>query len=125
MHIVVRWRPGMFIEGLPRFPDESFLRVGLSGPLCNRCAHLVPRPWCGWEVRASEVRFLCRRQNPRRWRTTFRYVPLRAWRAMKEERLVCPTTPKRSHVTERCLKTKLQIYTTPRNGTYLLLAAVG
>jgi len=43
---------------------------------------------------------------------------------MKEERLICPTTPKLSHLTERCLKTKLQIYTAPRNDTYLLLAVV-
>ena len=35
---------------------------------------------------------------------------------MKEERLICPTTPKLSTVTERCLKTKLRITTTPRNG---------
>ena len=40
---------------------------------------------------------------------------------MKEERLICPTTPKLSTVTERCLKPKLQIYTAPRNGTYILL----
>ncbi len=43
---------------------------------------------------------------------------------MKEARLICPTTPKLSHVTERCLKTKLRIYTTPRNGTCILLAVV-
>jgi hypothetical protein len=43
---------------------------------------------------------------------------------MKEERLICPTTPKLSHVTERCLETKLQIYAAPRNGTYILLAVV-
>jgi hypothetical protein len=43
---------------------------------------------------------------------------------MKEERLICPTTPKLSHVTERCLKTKLQLYTKSRNGTYILLAIV-
>ena len=35
---------------------------------------------------------------------------------MKEERLICPTTPKLSTVTERCLKPKLRITTTPRNG---------
>lgn len=40
---------------------------------------------------------------------------------MKEERLICPTTPKLSTVIERCLKPKLQIYTTPRNGTYIVL----
>ena len=40
---------------------------------------------------------------------------------MKEERLICPTVPKLSTVTERCLKTKLQIYTAPRNGTYLFV----
>jgi hypothetical protein len=28
------------------------------------------------------------------------------------------------HMTERCLKTKLQLYTTSRNGTYILLVAV-
>jgi|JI8StandDraft_1071087.scaffolds.fasta_scaffold49046_2 hypothetical protein len=44
---------------------------------------------------------------------------------MKEERLICPTTPKLSHETERCLKTKLRNYTSPRNGTYILLAVVG
>ncbi len=43
---------------------------------------------------------------------------------MKEVRLICPTTPKLSHVTERCLKTKLLISTSPRNVTYTLLAAV-
>lgn len=43
---------------------------------------------------------------------------------MKEERLICPTTPKMSTVTERCLKTKLQIYTSPRNGTCILLCHV-
>ncbi len=43
---------------------------------------------------------------------------------MKEERLICPTTPKLSHVTELCLKTKLQIYTSPRNGTCILLCTV-
>ena len=41
---------------------------------------------------------------------------------MKEERLICPTTPKLSHNTERCLKTKQQLYTKPRNGTYILCA---
>jgi hypothetical protein len=41
---------------------------------------------------------------------------------MKEERLICPTAPKLSTVTERCLKTKLHIYTSPRNGTYLFCA---
>jgi hypothetical protein len=40
---------------------------------------------------------------------------------MKEEQLICPTTPKLSTVTERCLKTKLQIYTAPRNGTYIVV----
>ena len=44
---------------------------------------------------------------------------------MKEVRLICPTTPKLSHETERCLKTKLRIYSSPRNGTYILLAACG
>ena len=43
---------------------------------------------------------------------------------MKEERLICPTTPKLSTVTERCLKTKLQIYTEPRHVTYTLLCTV-
>ena len=43
---------------------------------------------------------------------------------MKEVRLICPTTPKLSHETERCLKTKLRIFTSPRNVTYILLAAV-
>ena len=43
---------------------------------------------------------------------------------MKEERLICPTTPKLSHVTERCLKTKLRNLHTARNDTYLLLAGV-
>ena len=43
---------------------------------------------------------------------------------MKEERLICPTTPKLSHVTERCFETKLQIYITPRNGTYIVLCTV-
>jgi hypothetical protein len=43
---------------------------------------------------------------------------------MKEVRLICPTAPKLSHETERCLKTKLQIYTVPRNGTYILLPPV-
>lgn len=43
---------------------------------------------------------------------------------MKEERLICPTTPKLSHVTELCLKTKLQINTKPRNGTCILLCTV-
>jgi hypothetical protein len=32
---------------------------------------------------------------------------------MKEERLICQTTPKLSAVTQSCLKTKLQIYTAP------------
>jgi len=44
---------------------------------------------------------------------------------MKEERLICPTTPKLSHETARCLKPKLRIFTTPRNVTYILLAACG
>jgi hypothetical protein len=44
---------------------------------------------------------------------------------IKEVRLICPTTPKLSHETERCLKTKLRISTSPRNGTYILLPAVG
>jgi hypothetical protein len=43
---------------------------------------------------------------------------------MKEERLICPTTPKLSDMTERWLEAKLQIYNAPRNGTYILLAAV-
>ena len=43
---------------------------------------------------------------------------------MKEERLICPTTPKVSTVTERYLKTKLRIYTAPRNVTYTLLCTV-
>ena len=43
---------------------------------------------------------------------------------MTEERLICPTTPKLSTKTKYCLKTKLQIYTAPRNGTYTLLACV-
>jgi hypothetical protein len=42
----------------------------------------------------------------------------------KEERPICPTTPKLSHVTEGCLKTKLQLFTESRNDTYLLLACV-
>lgn len=42
---------------------------------------------------------------------------------MKEARLICPTTPKLSHDTERCLKPKLRISTSPRNVTYTLLAA--
>jgi hypothetical protein len=42
---------------------------------------------------------------------------------MKEERLICATAPELSHVTEHCLKAKLQIYTAPRNRTYTLLAA--
>ena len=40
---------------------------------------------------------------------------------MKEERLICSTIPKLSQVTERNLKTKLQINTVPRNGTYLFV----
>jgi hypothetical protein len=43
---------------------------------------------------------------------------------IKEVRLICPTTPKLSHETERCLKPKLLIFTSPRNVTYILLAAV-
>jgi len=43
---------------------------------------------------------------------------------MKEVRLICPTTPKLSHETERCLKPKLQLYTEPRNVTYILLCTV-
>jgi hypothetical protein len=40
---------------------------------------------------------------------------------MKEVRLICPTTPKLSRMSKRCLKTKLQIYVAPRNGTYIVL----
>ena len=43
---------------------------------------------------------------------------------MKEARLICPTTLKLSHEPERYLKPKLQIYSSPRNGTYILLALV-
>src|SRR5688572_7587665 len=50
------------------------------------------------------------------------YVTLRVWRANEGGTTICPTTPKLSHVTERCLKTKLQISASPRNGTYILLA---
>jgi hypothetical protein len=41
------------------------------------------------------------------------YVSLLAWRHTKEERLIWQATLKLPHVTELCLKTKLQIYSEP------------
>jgi hypothetical protein len=50
------------------------------------------------------------------------YVTLRAWRANEGGTTDLPDYSKLSHVTERFLKIKLQTYTTPRNGTYILCA---
>jgi hypothetical protein len=52
------------------------------------------------------------------------YVMLRVWRANEGGTTDLPDYSETVHVTERCLKTKLQLYTTPRNGTYILLLAV-
>lgn len=52
------------------------------------------------------------------------YVTVRAWRANEGGTTDLADYSETATMTERCLKTKLQIYTTPRNGTYILCVPV-
>jgi len=52
------------------------------------------------------------------------YVPLRAWRANEGGTTDLPDYSETVHCYRPLFETKLQIYTAPRNGTYILLGAV-